>query len=412
MLTILTATIIFSIQYDSLRIIGQLPVRRALLDSVVAERLPLSANSDSIEALISDILSLLRDNGFPFAELKPAGTFYKDGSFGLQIEVEAGPPAIIVGVVAEGKWRRYSHQISEIVALNGTLFNGKRLREGERALHDLYGLRIDSLWFSLTDSGAVLHLKLERSLDEFVSGTAGYDKDIGLVGRLRTSLNSSLGGVQELTFAWFRENAQSQSLKVDYANPWLIGTFTGVSAGVDYTARPDFVAFKSRFLITRQVRGLRFGVGGGIQRGTISRKFAILEAWHGKSHAKIEFSDDGYLRASSKIVHEAHLPMGLSSRTAFGGFYLNDRTGGSADRFRFGGPPDFIGVLPDGLIFYQGYWASEIVRKGWLFWFISCGRFDRSTVLRTGLGISAKGFSLSIAVPLNLVTVDFRASIR
>ncbi len=399
-----------SVIYDSVAVEPTIPVNPHAVDSVIKLHFPLKASKESIELLIHDLLILLRDNGFPFARIRPMGFDYINRKWVLRLGLDTGPPAVIAGVLADGKWRLYSDRIAQVVRMKGKLFNIAVFRRYELFLDENYSVKVDSFWFEPSDSGVLLHLLLDREAEEFVSGTAGFERKTGVVGSIRAKLNETLGGVQDIGFSWFRRSAESQSMTARYRNPWLIGAGTGVQAGVDYIAQPDFVMSKAELIVTQRFGNVEMGLGGGVQGGTIKRRFAVVTLTCCGGTARTEFSE-AVFRLNARLECKFAVKR-LAELSIMGGVFASGvRAGEQVERFRFGGAPDFIGVMPHGLIFSEGAWLSVVARREWFFTFLSAGRFDKNNLLRVGAGIAASGFSVSLALPAYLLTVDFRAGL-
>ncbi len=395
------------IRYDSFSIDGVLPVQNEEIAVLKASHFPLKASRDSVEAFITDMLILLRDNGFPYAKIKPNGVDVVGGRYIIRLKVDPGQSAVIESVAVDSGWRKYNRQIADFLGMKGMLFNRKMFDRKIDEFRKFYGIEVDSFWFQPSDNGSVLFLSFRDRRKEMVQGMATYEKGTGIVGQLNAVLNRSLGGMQSLKARWMRRNALSQSIYAEYRNPWLLGNRLGIDARLRYEASPEFIVGRYSVVMFRRFRAVEVGVGGGMQRGTISRKFGVFQLNSELFDMRLEVSD-GLLRVESEAGREFPVDSFLNFDAKIGAMWLVE-DGAEGEPFRFGGPPKFMGSVPEGISCKTGVWGSGRAQWRSLFVFLSAGRFDGQNIIKAGPGISTRNFNLSLSLPDMLVTVYFKA---
>ncbi len=397
-----------TVRFDTVKIDGRVPLPPSAFRSLIKSHFPLPAVRDSVETFFDDLLIELRDHGFPYAEIRPMSSEFVDGKWILRLKLTCGQPAIVESVVAEGEWRGYSGAIASLLNVKGKIFNIEAVRKASRGFLSDYGVSIDTFWFEPLDRGSLLHVKLTDRRRESVVGALSYQKESGPVGRIEATLNRTLGGFQSMHFRWLRQGPQSQSIELSYKNPWLAGNSIGVDAELSYEVDGNYILSKASAVVFRRFRGMEMGIGGGIRRGTVSNRFGVLSLSSRNVFWRAELSS-GEVRTKLRLLREFQ----QSSTSAIllqCGWFGSFTDGEASERFRFGGPPEFTGTIPDGLVFSNALWGALKLSYRSVFAFLSAGKFDGREVVKFGPGLSTGKFNISLALPDLLLTVDFRAS--
>jgi outer membrane protein assembly factor BamA len=206
-------------------------------------------------------LSLLEENGYPFASVKMDSSYFLNNALYARMHVEKGPLYHIDSITVEGKIRINRIFLHRYLSIpKGDIYRKSSLQDVSRRLALLGYLRETRPWkLDLLGSGSTLNLFLEQQRNSrfnFLAGLMPANQQIGgkvlLTGEAELDLKNGFGGGEELSVLWQQIQVKSPRLKLAFNKPYLFNS----QAGVDF--KFDLLRKDSSFINLQARLGMQY----------------------------------------------------------------------------------------------------------------------------------------------------------
>jgi outer membrane protein assembly factor BamA len=208
-------------------------------------------------------LSLLEDNGYPFASVKMDSSYFIDNQLYASLRAIKGPLYSIDSIHVEGKIKINKKFLVQYLGLgDGSIYRKKTLELVSKRIADLGFVRETKNWdLSLTGTGAILNLYLEPAQSSRFNLLAGFmpsNQQVGgkllLTGEAEMDLKNTFGGGENVYLNWQQIQVKSPRLQLGFTKPYVLNS----NAGIDFNF--NLLRKDSTFLTLNTRVGLRYEI--------------------------------------------------------------------------------------------------------------------------------------------------------
>ncbi|MFN6374024.1 MAG: BamA/TamA family outer membrane protein [Chitinophagia bacterium] len=213
-------------------------------------------NMPSLNDAREKSLSLLEENGYPFAAVKIDSSYFINNALYARMHVEKGPLYHIDSITVEGKIRISRNFLHRYLSIpQGDIYRKSSLQDISRRLSLLGYLRETRSWgLDLLGSGSTLNLYLEQQRNSrfnLLAGLMPANQQIGgkvlLTGEAELDLKNGFGGGEELSILWQQIQVKSPRLKLAFNKPYLFNSQAGVDFKFDLLRKDSsFINIQTR----------------------------------------------------------------------------------------------------------------------------------------------------------------------
>ena len=194
----------------------------------------------NIEQLISlqeTYLSVLEENGYPFASVQLDSSYFIDNQLYARLKAIRGPLYSIDSVHVEGRVKVNKNFLIQYLDLgDGSIYRKSILDLVSKRIADLGYLRESRKWnLSLTGTGAILNLYLEPAQSSRFNLLAGFmpsNEQLGgkllLTGEAEMDLKNAFGGGENVFLNWQQLQVRSPRLQIGFMKPYVFNSNTGL----------------------------------------------------------------------------------------------------------------------------------------------------------------------------------------
>ena len=220
-------------------------------------------NIEQLLSLQDYYLSLLEENGYPFASVFMDSSYFINNQLYAQLKANRGPLYSIDSIHIEGKVRVNQNFIVQYLGLgDGSIYKKSLLDQISKRIAELGFVRESRKWsLSLTGTGAILNLYLEPSQSSRFNLLAGFmpsNEQLGgkllLTGEAEMDLKNVFGGGENIFLNWQQIQVRSPRLQLGFMKPYLFNSNTGIDFNFNLL-RKD-----STFLTLNTRLGLRYEI--------------------------------------------------------------------------------------------------------------------------------------------------------
>jgi outer membrane protein assembly factor BamA len=220
-------------------------------------------NIEQLLSLQEYYLSLLEENGYPFASVFLDSSYFINNQLFAQLKANRGPLYSIDSIHIEGKVKVNPSFIARYLGLGeGAIYKKSVLDQVSKRIAELGFVRETRKWsLSLTGTGAILNLYLEPVKNSRFNLLAGFmpsNEQLGgkllLTGEAEMDLKNVFGGGENLFLNWQQIQVRSPRLQLGFMKPYLFNSNTGVDFNFNLL-RKD-----STFLTLNTRIGLRYEI--------------------------------------------------------------------------------------------------------------------------------------------------------
>ena len=220
-------------------------------------------NIEQLISLQTYYLSLLEENGYPFASVMLDSSYFINSQLFAQLKTNRGPLYSIDSIHVEGKVKLNRNFIVQYLGLgDGSIYKKSVLDQVSKRIAELGFVRETRKWsLSLTGTGAILNLYLEPAQNSRFNLLAGFmpsNEQLGgkllLTGEAEMDLKNVFGGGENLYLNWQQIQVRSPRLQLGFMKPYLFNSNTGVDFNFNLL-RKD-----STFLTLNTRIGLRYEI--------------------------------------------------------------------------------------------------------------------------------------------------------
>ena len=220
-------------------------------------------NIEQLLALQEYYLSLLEENGYPFASVELDSSYFINNQLFARLKANRGPLYSIDSIHIEGKVKVNRNFIVQYLGLgNGSIYRKSVLDQVSQRIAELGFVRETRKWnLSLTGTGAILNLYLDPVQNSRFNLLAGFmpsNEQLGgkllLTGEAEMDLKNVFGGGENLYLNWQQIQVRSPRLQLGFMKPYLFNSNTGVDFNFNLL-RKD-----STFLTLNTRIGLRYEI--------------------------------------------------------------------------------------------------------------------------------------------------------
>jgi len=193
-------------------------------------------NKYEIEENISETLTYLEDNGYPFAKVKIVSVQFKneeeENFADVNLDIEKGTKSTIDKIEITGSTSTKDYVITRELRIDsGSIYSQKLIDELPSRLNRLRffdPVKIPQFYFNSDNKGVLLIDVKEKQTNNF-DGIIGYippanENEKGYVtGLVNISLRNLFGTGRAAAIRWQQFNRNSQELELRYLEPWLLG---------------------------------------------------------------------------------------------------------------------------------------------------------------------------------------------
>jgi len=220
----------------------------------------------SIDQLISlqDMyLSVLEENGYPFASVQLDSSYFVDNQLHARLKGIRGPLYSIDSIHIEGRVKVNKNFLIQYLGLgDGSVYRKSTLDLVSKRIADLGFIRESRKWnLSLTGTGAILNLYLEAVQNSRFNLFAGFipsNQQLGgkllLTGEAEMDLKNAFGGGENVYLNWQQIQVSSPRLQLGFMKPYVFNSNTGLDFNFNLF-RKD-----SSFLTLNTRIGLRYEI--------------------------------------------------------------------------------------------------------------------------------------------------------
>jgi outer membrane protein assembly factor BamA len=220
-------------------------------------------NIEQLLSLQDYYLSLLEENGYPFASVVLDSSFFINNQLFAQLSTNRGPLYSIDSIHVEGKVKLNRNFIVQYLGLgDGSIYKKSVLDQVSKRIAELGFVRETRKWsLTLTGTGAILNLYLEPAQNSRFNLLAGFmpsNEQLGgkllLTGEAEMDLKNVFAGGENLYLNWQQIQVRSPRLQLGFMKPYLFNSNTGVDFNFNLL-RKD-----STFLTLNTKVGLRYEI--------------------------------------------------------------------------------------------------------------------------------------------------------
>ncbi len=217
----------------------------------------------SIEKLIAlqdFYLSVLEENGYPFASIQMDSSYFIDKQFFAILKTDKGPLYSIDSIHIEGKVKINKNFLVQYLGLgDGSVYRKSKLDLVSKRIAELGFVKEVRSWnLSLTGTGAILNLYLAPAQSSRFNLLAGFmpsNQQLGgkllLTGEAEMDLKNVFGGGENVYLNWQQIQVRSPRLQLGFTKPYLFNS----NAGIDFNF--NLLRKDSSFLTLNTRIGLR-----------------------------------------------------------------------------------------------------------------------------------------------------------
>lgn len=218
-------------------------------------------NAVSLQEAREKALTLLENNGYPFAEIRIDSSYFLNNSLYGRLRVKRGPLYHIDSLRVEGKIRISKNFLHRYLSIGkGDMYRKSSLQDISRRLSMLGYLKEAKPWqLDMLGSGSTLNLFLEQqrsSRFNLLAGLMPANQQIGgkalLTGEAELDLKNGFGSGEELSVLWQQIQVKSPRLKLAFNKPYMFNS----QAGFDF--KFDLLRKDSSFLNLQARLGLQY----------------------------------------------------------------------------------------------------------------------------------------------------------
>jgi len=216
-------------------------------------------NKYELEANISETLTYLEDNGYPFAKVIVTSVQLKKGEdenlAEINLDIDRGSRSTIDKIEITGSTSTKDYVITRELRIDsGTVYSQKQIAEFPSRLNRLRFFEpviTPQFYFNSTDQGVLVVNVKEKQTNNF-DGIIGYippanENEKGyLTGIVNISLRNLFGTGRAAAIRWQQFDRNSQELELKYLEPWFLGYPFNVNLGV-YQRKQDTTFVQRRF---------------------------------------------------------------------------------------------------------------------------------------------------------------------
>lgn len=213
-------------------------------------------NISSLNEVREKTLTMLEENGYPFAAVKIDSSYFLNNALYGRMQVEKGPLYHIDSIRVEGKIRISRNFLHRYLSIpKGDIYRRSSLQEISRKLSLLGYLKESRSWeLDLLGSGSTLNLYLEQQRNSrfnLLAGLMPANQQIGgkvlLTGEAELDLKNGFGGGEELSVLWQQIQVKSPRLKLAFNKPYLFNSQVGVDFKFDLLRKDSsFINIQTR----------------------------------------------------------------------------------------------------------------------------------------------------------------------
>jgi outer membrane protein assembly factor BamA len=218
-------------------------------------------NTVSLQEARENALTLLENNGYPFAEIRIDSSYFVNNSLYGRLRVLRGPLYHIDSLKVEGKIRISKNFLHRYLSIaKGDIYRRSSLNNISKRLSMLGYLKETKPWeLDMLGSGSSLTLFLEQqrsSRFNLLAGLMPSNQQIGgkalLTGEAELDLKNGFGTGEELSVLWQQIQVKSPRLRLAFNKPYMFNS----QAGFDF--KFDLLRKDSSFLNILARVGLQY----------------------------------------------------------------------------------------------------------------------------------------------------------
>jgi len=208
-------------------------------------------------------LSVLEENGYPFASIQMDSSYFIDNQFYAVLKTNKGPLYSIDSIHIEGKVKINKSFLVQYLGLgDGSIYRKSKLDLVSKRIAELGFVKEVRSWnLSLTGTGAILNLYLAPAQSSRFNLLAGFmpsNQQLGgkllLTGEAEMDLKNVFGGGENMYLNWQQIQVRSPRLQLGFTKPYLFNS----NAGVDFNF--NLLRKDSSFLTLNTRIGLRYEI--------------------------------------------------------------------------------------------------------------------------------------------------------
>lgn len=208
-------------------------------------------------------LSVLEDNGYPFATVQMDSSYFIDNQLFAVLKTNKGPLYSIDSIHVDGKVKINKNFLVQYLGLgDGGIYRKSTLDMVSKRIAELGFVRETRSWsLSLTGTGAILNLYLAPAQSSRFNLLAGFmpsNQQIGgkllLTGEAEMDLKNVFGGGENVYLNWQQIQVRSPRLQLGFAKPYLFNS----NSGIDFNF--NLLKKDSSFLTMNTRIGLRYEI--------------------------------------------------------------------------------------------------------------------------------------------------------
>jgi len=216
-------------------------------------------NKYDLEESISETLTYLENNGYPFAKIEIESIdFEKDSEENLadiHLDIKKGRRSAIDKIEVTGNTSTKDYVITRELRIDsGAVYSQEEIADLPNRLNRLRffdPVDVPQFYFNSKDQGVLLIKVKEKQTNNF-DGIIGYippasDKEKGyLTGLVNISLRNLFGTGRAAAIRWQQFDRNSQELELKYLEPWLFGYPFNVNLDL-YQRQQDTIYIQRKF---------------------------------------------------------------------------------------------------------------------------------------------------------------------
>lgn len=219
---------------------------------------------DQLFALQSYYLSVLEENGYPFAAVRLDSSYFINNELFGRLSTDKGPLYSIDSIHVEGKIRINKNFLVQYLGLgDGSSYKKSLLDKVSKRIAELGFVREIRKWtLSLTGTGAILNLFLEPVQSSRFNLLAGFmpsNEQLGgkllLTGDAEMDLKNVFGGGENLYLNWQQIQVRSPRLQLGFMKPYLFNSNTGIDFNFNLLKKDSsFLTLNTRLGVRYEIK--------------------------------------------------------------------------------------------------------------------------------------------------------------